>query len=385
MFQQPQSQSSNHDKRPDQPASIPTPNSRMKWPPELLSTRILGEVKDESGRNYPRDLGRSIQLGGRTYYMFGDTFCFDDQGEFQGVTNNTISLVPDHKNPTKSRYLCSEAKVPEFVPFSHSERQFCEDPENKKENRRIVNWVFGGVVEIPHSDGREAWLFYDQVEICGAQPVRQNGVGVAKVHVSHRSGDITCKRVVPFPLFPSDGPLWGNISNISAPDGYTYLLTGVGSEYGLDNYMARIRTNVDFSDRQNYEFLHKHGVWKRTYTAPYGPFGELEHTVLSGQGQGAIVHVPKFTPPGRPYLWVGCEKFPTSQLCVGVAARPEGPWDVRMLGEMPKLDEHAKTRYCIYPHIWGSKLGRGEMLISWSDDGTMGGKVGIGVFCFALE
>lgn len=76
-------------------------NGRIAWPPKLINTRILGEVKDVSNRNLPRDFGRSCQLGHKTYYMFGDTFCFDDGGDFKGVTNNTIALVPNPQDPTK--------------------------------------------------------------------------------------------------------------------------------------------------------------------------------------------------------------------------------------------------------------------------------------------
>lgn len=75
----------------------------------------------------------------------------------------------------------------------------------------------------------------------------------------------------------------------------------------------------------------------------------------------------------------------TSQLCVGAASKPEGPWEVHKLGEMPKITEQAKTRYCIYPHLWGSDLSKGEILITWSDDGTMGGKVAAAMFTFALD
>jgi hypothetical protein len=83
-------------------------------------------------------------------------------------------------------------------------------------------------------------------------------------------------------------------------------------------------------------------------------------------------------------MWFGCEKFLTSKLWIGASANPEGPWELHDMGEMPKAEpEHSKLRYCIYPHLWGSSPGRGEVLISWTDDGTMGGKVFMGQFNFA--
>jgi hypothetical protein len=313
--------------------------------------------------------------------MFGDTFCFDSSGNFCGVTNNSIALIPSLKNPTRSQWLTPSVKVPEFVPLSDEENDFCKRHEEKGENKRYVNWAFGGVIEKPGSEGREAWLFYDTVEIHGAEPVKQCGIGLAKARVTDlRNGQIECERVGSFPLFDPDGPAWGNMSNIAAADGWTYLLTG----RELDNYMARIRTDADFSDTKNYQFLKKGGNWISSYHAPYGPFGELAHDVLHGQGQGAIVYMPKHGPEGKPYVWFGCGKFPTSELWVGAAERPEGPWEVHSVGEMPKInEEQSKTRYCIYPHLWGSTPEIGQMLISWSDDGTMGGKVASGEFIFA--
>lgn len=365
----------------DTPTEVPS-KARIAWPPRLTCPpHILGEVKDESGRHYPRDLGRSVELGGHHYYIFGDTFCFDTKGDFVGVTNNSISLIPDLSNPTLSRYYYPDAKVPEFVPHTVEEKRFCERPENVKENRRLVTWSFGGIVKIPGSNGQEGWLFFDPVETCGGSAIRQTGVGVARAKATGPDGRIECERVGKFPLFPADGPLWGNMSNISAPDGWTYLLSGKG----LDNYMARIKTNADFANADNYQFLKKNGRWESTYTEPHGPFGELAHDVLCGQGQGAIVHVPDFAPSGKEYLWFGCEKFMTSKLYVGAAPRPEGPWEIHSLGEMPKLNEHAKTRYCIYPHIWGSNLEKGKILITWSDDGMMGGQIAAGMFDFAME
>lgn len=72
------------------PTSAESVTGRLAWPPRLTCPpHILGEVKDISGREYPRDLGRSVELGGQVYYIFGDTFCFDNNGEFVGVTNNS--------------------------------------------------------------------------------------------------------------------------------------------------------------------------------------------------------------------------------------------------------------------------------------------------------
>jgi hypothetical protein len=357
-------------------------SGRIAWPPRFTAPpNVLGEVTDLTGHTYKRDIGRSIQLGGHTYYVFGDTFCHQTRGEFCGVTNNTIALVPSLNNPLGCRYLTSDVKVPEFVPLSEEEKQYGRWHENMGENKRYVNWTFGGVIEKPGNGGNEGWLFYDTVEVHGAQPVKQCGTGVASVKVTDsETGHIECERVGRFPLFDPEDPLWGNMSNIAAPDGWTYLLSGKG----LDNFMARIRTDADFENPSNYQFLKKGGEWVSSYQGPHGPFGELAHDVLQGQGQGAIVYMPDYAPEGKPYMWFGCEKFPTSKMWVGAAPRPEGPWELHDMGEMPRVEpEHSRLRYCIYPHIWGSSPGRGKMLISWTDNGTMGGKVFMGYFNFA--
>jgi len=66
---------------------------------------MLGEVRDRNGRTIPRDIGRSVKFGDEYYYIFGDTFCFDDAEQFVGVSNNTIAHIPDLTNPRKSEYM----------------------------------------------------------------------------------------------------------------------------------------------------------------------------------------------------------------------------------------------------------------------------------------
>jgi hypothetical protein len=123
--------------------------ARLAWPPKFAyPPYLLVEVKDASGRQYPRDLGRSVELGGHVYYIFGDTFCFNEDGSFVGVTNNSIALIPDLRDPIKSKYCHQHAKVPEFVPYTAEEKNFCERPENVKDNRRIVTWSFGGIINM---------------------------------------------------------------------------------------------------------------------------------------------------------------------------------------------------------------------------------------------
>jgi len=99
---------------------------------------MIGEVKDSktishdssfksdkksvSGLKFTRDIGRSIWLGGNTYYAFGDTFCHNHKGHFVGVTNTTVAHVADPVNhPTRSEYLHRQERIEEFIPFTPSE------------------------------------------------------------------------------------------------------------------------------------------------------------------------------------------------------------------------------------------------------------------------
>ncbi|ORY18146.1 hypothetical protein BCR34DRAFT_660404 [Clohesyomyces aquaticus] len=363
---------------------------RLRWPPALLSPPLtLGPILDTSPRHYPRDFGRSIQLSGHTYYLFGDTFCFSSppSQNFLGVTNNTIALVPDLHTPAKSTWLQEygeEERVEEFVSYTEEEEEMCRRWKEEGKNKRIVNWAFGGIAPVPNtqtSGCAEAWMFYDSGETLEASVIHGRGIGVAKLSLSSPSNPntIVCERTGPFPLFDPTGPSWGNMSILSAPDGYTYLLTG----RDLDNYIARLLTSSSFADPSNYTFLHKDGHWHPHYSPPYGPLGSLAHDILAGQGQGALLYLPDFAPEGKPYVWVGCSKFLTGRVWVGVAERPEGKWEVVDVGELPRGE--GGNRYCVYPHVWGSRLERGEVMVSWSDDGTMGGKVLVGVLRFETE
>jgi len=79
--------------------------TQMAWPPVLEYVEMLGEIRDRNGRTIPRDIGRSVRFGDEYYYIFGDTFCFDDSEHFVGVSNNTIAHIPDLTNPRKSEYM----------------------------------------------------------------------------------------------------------------------------------------------------------------------------------------------------------------------------------------------------------------------------------------
>jgi hypothetical protein len=153
--------------------------------------------------------------------------------------------------------------------------------------------------------------------------------------------------------------------------GWVYLLGGsVGLKWPR-NYMARIKYGDDFSQLFNYQYHTTAHGWKPSFNK-----SDDLTDVMSGIGHGMIFKAKDHGPKGKPYMCIGVDKFLSSHLYLGAAEKPEGPWDIKDVGEVPKfLGDKSKTRYCLYMHDWGSDLGQGELLVSWSDDGQMGGLV----------
>lgn len=122
------------------------------WPAELESPpTILGYVLDVNTRGYSRDIGRSFQLGGFTYYVFGDTFCKDQDGYFRGITSNTVALVSDTGKPTRCTYQSIDDKgmVAPFLELIEHENLYREEHPKS----RIILWSFGGLVEVEEGVG----------------------------------------------------------------------------------------------------------------------------------------------------------------------------------------------------------------------------------------
>lgn len=144
-------------------------SARIVWPPKVDSIDMLGEVRDTNGRNIPRDLGRSITLGGHHhFYMFADTFCFDDAKQFVGLTSNTCAYIPDTNNPTKCSYWNKGPKEPEFIPMTPEDEEY--NQKKKGTDMRVANWAFGGVIEDGLDENGKGgngkgWIFNDRVLI----------------------------------------------------------------------------------------------------------------------------------------------------------------------------------------------------------------------------
>jgi len=262
------------------------------------------------------------------------------------------------------------------VPYTQGEKDYTEREDNKKENRRIVNWNFGGIIEDKPGAGT-GWLFFDKIQTHGGMGEKGFGMGVARVR---RDGKyVKVDREDETMIFADEEPRFGSISPLVDTDGYVYLL---GSK-DLANFMARVPLDADFKSRSAYSFLTKSG-WKSSYSS----IDELE-PILGDQAQGALFKLPYdsgFAPIKKPYMWLGVNKWLDSKMWLACAEKIEGPWDIQFLGMAPEvMGKNSGHRYCLYPHFWGSDLPNGKVLISWSDDGVMGGKVACAIVNITME
>jgi len=89
---------------------------------------------------------------------------------------------------------------------------------------------------------------------------------------------------------------------------------------------------------------------------------------------------------GREWVFVGCNSWADSWMYVGVAERPEGPWEVVRLIEAPQRTPQPdfKFTYCMFAHPWAADVGKGELVVSWSEGG-MRGKVCVAKVGFRRE
>ena len=116
------------------------------WPPVLTcEPEILGYLKDTNGIQKSRDQGRSFSLGGKKYYLFGDTFCSDNAGKPTCVSN-TFALVGDQSRPLESTYLRIDGNgvMEPFLKLTDTELQY----QNSTPGERYTLWGFSGVLEV---------------------------------------------------------------------------------------------------------------------------------------------------------------------------------------------------------------------------------------------
>jgi hypothetical protein len=100
--------------------------------------------------------------------------------------------------------------------------------------------------------------------------------------------------------------------------------------------------------------------------------------LISDMVHGQIFKTEMFGPGAR-YEWafIGCNSFMDSKVLIGRSKSPEGPWDVHELMNAYKIGANPyPNRYCMYVHPWASDEKKGDICVSWSEGGLVGGVLG---------
>ena len=321
------------------------------YPPTVVKVIILGYVKEVSGIFHSRDIARGFELFGNVYLKFGDTFCDNSNGEFVGLANNTVAVVPDTTQPLKSKYLDVEENgfIKPFIQLTSEEQQL----EEKKEGR-VVLWAFGGVVEMSDGSGR---VWYQKSIDHGSGNLEYYGTGIAKV-VDNPGGQPIAQRMDSL-IFGPEEPRMGTFTAIADGD-YVYLYGDRpdGKIILARVYSGRHASRLEEKDAHYYwdgsNWVHD---WRKAAV------------VIEGMQQGAIVRSRLFG-EDRPWLFVGTSKWADSQVFMGASVRLEGPWKIEAVCKAEGIKEPTSTgkwMYCIYPQLWASNEGNAELMVTWSE------------------
>lgn len=328
------------------------------YPPKVEQREILGYVEEVNGIFHSRDIGRSFELFGKTYLIFGDTFCNDSNEEFVGLANNTVAIIEDTKQPLKSRYLevFENGFIKPFIPLTSEEQQL----EQKKDGR-VVLWAFGGVVEMKDGTGR---LWYQKSIDKGCGVLEYIGTGVAKVIEKYGHEQQPIAQRQDKLIFSDKEPRMGTFTAIADGD-YIYLY---GDRPDGKIILARVY-NARYEDHLEDKEAHYYwdgGNWVQDW--------QKAAVVIEGMQQGAIVRSKLFGEE-RPFMFVGTSKWADSKVFMGASAKLEGPWKLEAVCEVDGLKEprsKGKWMYCIYPQLWASDEEKAELMVTWSEQNPGG-------------
>ncbi|KAL6713911.1 hypothetical protein ACLMJK_008405 [Lecanora helva] len=360
------------------------------YPPSVEKADVLGWVKDAMDFRQSRDIGVCSQFAGRTYLLFGDTFCFDNNNEFCGLVNNTASIVHELSNPTKAENLglTEKGHIPPFIPLTEEEEDFEKKGtktrwlvdklgsladqagysegtkpfmekmrENHCKKNRVALWAFGGLVELDDRTGR---MWFQKTVFHGGEQ-DYVGTGVAKVMSTGDRGELRVERT-PGLVFGPEDPRNGTFATIIDGE-YVYLYGDSGSN---NIVLARVKQTDDMLEKGHYSY------WNGT---EYVDDPKAAVTIFHNMCHGAVVRSKLFG-SDRPFLFVGVNGWADSQVQMAASASLEGPWDPQPIYKAAAIDKEAATgfMYCMYPHIWASDEEKAELVVSWSE-GYHGGVV----------
>lgn len=313
------------------------------YPPVVVNLENLGYLTDVNQNRYSRDIGRSSVLAGRCYYVFGDTFSFDN-GRFVGSQSNTAAIMRDRAHPVATEYL-------EFEPNGNAEALLQLNNQEKLEmqeiNKRIAFWMFGGIVETTPGVG---FVWYQKVELRGVVS-DFCGVGIARVSLKDPLGQLESYRV-PGLLFASHEPRIGSFSSL-VEGAFIYLW----GDHNSDIILARVPKQLP-TTRSAYKFWNGQ-KYVAEWTAAVPVMKDMQH--------GAFFKSTLFGSE-RPWVFVGCSKWGDSLVLLAAENTLEGPWkEFSSLGQASGINHPNGYMYCMYPHPWAYEASDGELLVTWAE------------------
>ncbi|KAL9127533.1 MAG: hypothetical protein Q9217_003601 [Psora testacea] len=312
--------------------------------PTVAEPEIMGYLTDINQIGYSRDIGRSFRLGGSVYFIFGDTFCKNSAGEFVGLVSNTVSMVMDEIKPLESSYLCikEDGMVEPLIPLNEEEIKLQkEHPE-----QRVTLWNFSGVVETAR--------YEKGIQFKGDNPHHETlGIGLARIIADTETGRLNTYRL-PGLMFVGTDPRFGSFSTHIEND-HIYL-------YGQTPGSCHIILARVYKDLAEHRAAYQHWDGRRWVQDDWS----CSAPVFTDLPQGAVFRSDLFG-KGREYVLVGVSQWADSKIRLGVAEKPEGPWDIRGIALAKGINYPNEYMYCIYPHDWAVEDDDTSLMVTWSE------------------
>ncbi len=339
-----------------------------KYPPVVAKVEMLGYIEDTNAISYSRDIGRSSILKGNVYYMFGDTFCKNQQGAFVGVQSTTSSIINKPSQPLSSTYLTiqEDGVVDALVPLTEAEHRQEKIIWKDKTHPRVTLWAFGGMVEV----GEYGYLWFQKGVINETEGNEENvykGTGLARVKAD-KDGRLNTYRANGPLIFSADEPRIGTLSTIVEGD-FVYLWGDHAKGYGDGIILSRVSKDMlEYKDCYTY--------WNGdSYVADW----KEAQPVFNKMQSGAVVRTCLFGEE-MPWLFVGSTGWADSKVMLGASATLEGPFNEKPIFMAEGLDQPDTIMYCMYPHTWAFDGHKGELMVTWSEQwpgGVVGAKINL--------
>lgn len=331
-------------------------SARASYPPTAERHPVpIGYVQDHNRVGYSRDIGRSSLFAGYWYYVFGDTFCKNRQGDFVGMTSNTVAIIPNTAEPLETQYLDikPDGIVQPLIPLNEAETLL------ELGGVRVVLWAFGGIVETVPEVG---WIWYQKTVIYPNDYQHYHGVGIARISPGATPLEPPTAFRLESMIFGPDEPRIGTFSSLVHED-FVYLW----GDYQGKIILARVEKHRPTS-RNAYRYWNGEAYvtdWRDAIP------------VLRDIQQGCFFRSSLFGSE-RPFVFVGCTKFADSIVMMGAEACLEGPWCLSPLFQADGINQPNNYRYCMYGHPWAFDEENGELLVTYSESwpgGVVGAKV----------